>query len=284
MATGKAKAETGVTGLKWDVFLLRMQFEGRIMGAVPMERQIVKGWLETKAPTHAPEGARPLDELAAEVEQSTAWVDDVEETESTREDPEGMKRVTSVFQKHPEKGYLAVRAGTIRAHLKDCARQLFQAKQVNVPVFRSKVANFVYVKPYWVPIVRTDGENGHVLRKPDGWDERPIHVITMQGPRSALKKSMFVEDVELWTVIGLLQNPFVKPEHLELILTYGGIHGYGAERSLGEGQYEHELIPIGTDTQIPSHVLDLGASLILPSSGRIIDEETDSDPDSVSGS
>jgi len=250
------KAEKQTEGITWDAYLLRMRFEGRIIGSVPMEEDVVSKWLESRAPEKAPEGARALPDIESEVKGSIYWAKDAEEieeeTSSTREDTADMKRVSSGFQMDKQ-GRLVVRAGTIKAHLKDCARQLYQAKQVKVPVFRSKLANFIYVKPYWVPIIK----DGEPTNRPDGWQERPIHVITPMGPRSALKRSMYIEEAELWSIVGILRNPHVTKEHLDMVLLYGGVHGYGAERSLGEGQYDYELIELGPVTQLPDNVLEL---------------------------
>ncbi len=80
--------------------------------------------------------------------------------------------------------------------------------------------------------------------------------ITPIGPRSALKRTMYVYKAEVWCILGLLKNPFVTEEHLRMIFLYGGLHGYGAERSLGEGQYEYELTHIGTGSTLPQDVFE----------------------------
>jgi len=245
----------GKTGLQWDIYFLKMGFDGKIVGSVPLDEEIVHSWLEARSPKNRPADGRSLEEIGKEVKETTNWASDIEETESTRTFEEDMKKVSTGFQKHD--GKLVVRAGTVRAHVKDCARQLFQAKQVDVPAFRSKVANFVYMQPYWLPIIK----NGKPISEPDGVMERPLHVVTPMGPRSALKRMMYVEGAELWCILGLLKNPVVKEEHLHMILLYGGIHGYGGERSLGEGQYDYALVKVDTASKIPDDIFKIEKSI-----------------------
>lgn len=217
----------------FDVYQLEMEFVGRLMGSVPLKKELVRKWLEARAPAQ-PKPGPSLDEIENEV------LDTIEDVEAMTEEEVslGFQQVNDV---------LVVRAGTIKAHLKDCARQLYAAKLVSVKNFRSKVANYVNVVPYWIPILK----DGVPVREHDGWHEQAVHVITPQGPRSALKRIQYVEGVSLVCRLYVLRNPEVGEEELRKVLVYGGVHGYGGERSLGEGRYVFSLERVGEADSVP---------------------------------
>jgi len=111
------------------------------------------------------------------------------------------------------------------------------------------VANYVYVEPRQIYILREDGS---VVQTPDSSFERPIHVITAMGPRNALKVVQYVEKPVLRFDLLVLTNenkgkrggsresagPTITQEVLQAIMQYGQVHGFGGERSMGEGKYE----------------------------------------------
>lgn len=198
------------------------KFKEKLCGSVPQSRELIRPWLEARAPKVKPVDAIPLDELEEEVANS------IQETE---------ERVTLGFQ-HDESG-LYVRAGTIRAHIKDCSNQIKDL--VGIKALRSKVANRVYIEPYKVYLYRGD----EIVKEEDGEEERPVHAITSKGPITALKRIRYVEKPVLRFRLLLLENKEVTEEVLRAIFEYGAIHGYGGERGMGEGQYEYKIAPKG---------------------------------------
>lgn len=202
----------------WKFFEVTMNFEGRLCGSVPLSKELIKPWLESRMPNTKPSGARSVEEMEEEVLAS------IQETE---------ERTTLGFQQD-ETG-LFVRAGTIKAHLKDCANQIKDV--VKLKALRSKVANKVFIEPDPVYIVR----NGNKVAEIDAEFERAVHVMTAQGPRNALKRIRYVEKPTLCFTVRLLEDKEVTEDVLRTVFEYGGVHGYGGERGMGEGIYSFEL-------------------------------------------
>jgi len=217
----------------WILGEVTMNFTGRLCGSVPLKKEIVESWLTARMPKEKPEDGKSLEEIKKEVLEST---EDIEE------------KVTLGFQKN-EKG-LFVRGGTLKAHLKDCANQikdivnLTKAKKkegespnVSISNFRGKVANKFYIDEYYVHLTK----GGNPAEIEDGQFDQPVHVITRQGPRNALKIIRFLNQPSLSFHFRLLKDKEITPEKIEKIFEYGTIHGYGGERGMGEGRYQFQI-------------------------------------------
>ena len=84
-------------------------------------------------------------------------------------------------------------------------------------------------------------------KEPDGQEEGPIHVQTAQGPRTAIKRVDYVEDVslsfEVWTLKKQNNSDAEKKRHigkedLEKMLALAQENGLGADRSQGSGKFD----------------------------------------------
>jgi len=211
----------------WKSYQVEMAFNGRLCGSVPLSKDLVPIWLNSRMPSKKPDDSRPIEDIEAEVKES------IQETE---------ERTTLGFQS--DDFGLWVRGGTIKAHLKDCANQIKYAVVVGVKNLRAKIANKIYIEEYRVYLTR----DGNYIVKHDDSYEQPVHVWTPQGPRNALKVIQFVEHPILKFHLKFLNEKKgeVTEDILNTIFEYGGIHGYGGERGLGEGRYEFELTPENT--------------------------------------
>jgi hypothetical protein len=230
MRTPRTRSEEpksrGIPAMEWTRY--RVSWVGigltKLCGSVPSDPELVKAWLDARQPRVRPPGSRSLDEINEEV-LATLAEDALEETEST----------LLTFQHH--EGACVMRAATIKAHLKDCARRLSArvGKIEGEAAFSTKVINYVYPDPtvYWVPILRPDGTP---VIKPDGAMDRPV--TTRFG--TSLKRFEWIEPwrldftLQVFTTSG---KPAVGPEDLDKLMLYGGVHGYAGERGNGEGKY-----------------------------------------------
>jgi hypothetical protein len=205
--------------VRWDGLPL-----SRLCSSVPADPEIVKAWLEARTPRVQPPQSRSLVEINEEVLASIA---------AAEVEPEG---AMLVFQRH--EGRCVMRAGTIKAHLKDCARRISSlvGRIEDEKAFSTKVINYVYPSEqlYWVPILRPDGTS---VDKPDGEMDRPV--TTRYG--TALKRFEWIEPWRLDFVLKVLTAsgvPSIGRDDLEKLFMYGGIHGYAGERGNGEGKYQ----------------------------------------------
>lgn len=237
----------------FKLYEVEWQFVGRLCGSVPQTRELIRPWLEARAPDKRPDTGPSLDELEAQIAATVA----TEDAEQEEDAEEKVQRITLGFQKD-ETG-LFIWGGNPRAHIKDCAQQLatlFKGKgDTN---FKAKVANRCYLMEDRVYILRQDGS---YVDKPDGWFERAVHVMTPRGPRNSLKRIHYVWQPILRFTLVVLNDGVIKEPHLHAILRYGSVHGFGGERSMGEGRYRYTLEPKGEVEEIPvamSKPLEIG--------------------------
>ncbi len=202
--------------IEWKMYDVRWEFPEKLCGSVPMKKELVRPWLESRM-----KGEEVPEEVEKEVLET---LDDEQE------------KVTLGFQKD-EMG-LFVRGGTVKAHLKDCANQVKDC--LKIKNLRSKLANAVYVENYRIYLQR----NGNILQDVDGTFDQPIHVITPRGPRNSLKTISYVEGVTLRFVVKMIPHGEVTLEVLDAVLEYGGMHGYLGERGMGEGRYQFDIQPL----------------------------------------
>jgi hypothetical protein len=82
---------------------------------------------------------------------------------------------------------------------------------------------------------------GELAATADGTDQRPISVVTRQGPRTALKRFEYIEQAELSFQVLLLAggvgDNLIGPDELQRMLEFGGMLGLGADRSQGMGTF-----------------------------------------------
>jgi len=213
----------------WDLYQVEMEFTGNLCGSVPLAKELIRPWLESRMPNTKPDNARPIEEIEQEVLESI----------------EGVEERTTLGFQHDSDGLLFVRSGTIKAHVKDCANQIKDVLKISA--LKSKVANKVYVVEDPVYILRKKPPPaGSGITEPiymevteeDGEFERAVHVMTARGPRNALKRVRFITSPVLSFTLKVLQDKEVTEKVLRAIFEYGGLHGYGGERGMGEGRYK----------------------------------------------
>jgi hypothetical protein len=213
-------------------YSVRWDFTTKLCASIPADPNLVAAWQKARQPKVRPPGGRSIDEINEEVLASLPESDEVPVN--------GL-----VFQREGVNGdrHLCVRAATVRAHMKDCARVIsshYVGKIEGERSFAVKVKNCVYhdETQYWLPILRPDGSR---ISEADGTHEKAIHVTDARGrPMNAIKLFEFVYPVRLDFTIKVLAGA-VKPKDLDILFTYGGVHGYAGERSDGEGRYTFTL-------------------------------------------
>lgn len=78
---------------------------------------------------------------------------------------------------------------------------------------------------------------------PDGWDEGPVHVMTPQGPRTALKRVDYVKGVKVSFHLWVYATHSAETRHIGRddvveMLRLAQENGLGADRSQGRGQFD----------------------------------------------
>lgn len=221
----------------WTRYLVKWEFLTSLYASVPADPEYIKRWLEARKPKVQPPQGRSLDEIAAEVAETTL-------------NPEE-QRVPQMLVFQRIKGVLSMRAATVRAHLKDCATvlsTLYSGKVQGEKSFAVKVKNALYWPPdqYWIPILTKAGEP---VMEASGVTERAVHFPGPRGPVSALKIFERVDDAMMQFPLLVLTQPsgkgVISETDLKTLMMYGGTHGYGGERSYDGGRYVFTLAQEG---------------------------------------
>jgi hypothetical protein len=198
----------------WKEYKVSLQFTNEIMGGTPKSPELIWDWLEARK---APDPEKNAEEIEAGIDAS--------------ED-----RSWSGFQRQDGVG-LCLRGYHVKAHIKDCANILRamlpkrgKADGTEVAMaWRSMVADRCYVVEDYIPLG---------AKEPSGFFEHPVHVMTRQGPRNALKRTDYVDKPTITFTLKLLADKVVTEEVLRQLFEYGGTHGMGSDRGMGFGRYE----------------------------------------------
>src|SRR5262245_57864505 len=224
--------------LVWTLYKVRLEFLTALCSSTPADPEVVAAWLAARQPRVKPAGALSIEEINEEVLAS------IERGEGEADQSYSML----VFQRHG--GALVMRAATMKAHLKDCARVLsaqFVGRIQGERAFSTRVINGVYLdeRRYWLPIVRPDGAP---ITKADGTRDKAIHVRGPRGePLSALQRFEYLDPPTVLEFTLKVLGRSVSLTDLHHLFTYGGTHGYAGERSDGEGRYIYTLTELGQD-------------------------------------
>jgi CRISPR/Cas system CSM-associated protein Csm4 (group 5 of RAMP superfamily) len=201
----------------YDIYAVSIQFRHRIYGGVPKNKELIADWIKAKT-GYDDEIAEGLTEAA-----KAQMID--EESEKS----------WNGFFRDEEKG-VYVECRQLKAALKQCASVL--------GVTKKKIGS-KQILAEGGEIKSLDGGDRLYLGKleADGFEERPIHVMTAQGPRTALKRVDFVEGACLNFQVWVLQTEAQEKRHigedeLVLILTMMQENGVGADRSQGGGKFD----------------------------------------------
>lgn len=219
----------------WTRLNVRFEFLTKLCAGIPANPDLQKKWLEARRPENRPPQSKSIDQIALEV------------YESTPEDTRG-EATLHVFQRH--NGTLAVGLRTVRGHIKDVSTvlsSLYVGKIAGERSFAVRVKNAVYYPPeaYWIPVL--NAKTGKPILEPTGRYDKAIHMMTPQGPRSAIKTLEYVEGAAIEFPLLVMTQPngkmVVSEADLKTLFQYGAVHGYGPERGDGEGKYMFEISP-----------------------------------------
>jgi CRISPR/Cas system CSM-associated protein Csm4 (group 5 of RAMP superfamily) len=200
----------------YDIYRVQIQFRGRLYGGVPKNKELIADWIKAK----------------------TGYDDEIAEglTEAAKAqmiDEESEKSWNGFFRDEQKGVYIECRQ--LKAALKQCASVL--------GLLKKKIGS-KQILAEGGEIKSLDGGDRLYLNKQevDGFEERPIHVMTAQGPRTALKRVDYCEEVKLDFEVWVLQTEVQEKRHvgedeLVQILTLMQENGVGADRSQGGGKF-----------------------------------------------
>ena len=206
----------------YDRYRVQIQVRDRICGGMPKNPDLIKNWVEATT-GHADEISEKLIQENAEL-----VVNEVAE------------KCWNGFPEDKHHG-LFIPCRNIKACLKQSAQLLGIYK--NKRGSKQIMAEGMEVK---APSERGYGPTDRIYldkNTPDGTDESAIHVMTAQGPRTALRRMDYVTkptlSFEIWVLKTAAQETrHIGEEQLVEILTHAQENGLGASRSQGEGKFD----------------------------------------------
>ena len=183
---------------------------------------------KTAAAAKAPKEAAPSPEGAA-AEESAAGADNP---------ADGAEVGYTVFPRD-EHG-LFLWDYQIKGYIKEAANTLKDHPAIKISNFRSKVDNFLFVRPRRVPLLQADGTRWIDAPK---ILERPLRAMTMQGPRVSLAKSdMLPAGTYLEFDIAILNDNLISKKVLDALFSYGEFKGLGQWRNGGYGAFTFKFV------------------------------------------
>lgn len=238
----------------WKDYCVTLEFTSPVYGGFPAAEKVLSSFIEKKikdgaaAPIRVQRGEEGIVEVKenfTQEEKRDMMIQDALNTVPPTKEDETEQR-TLVFRRIPHgpfQGAFGIVGGSIRAHVKDCARVLSSSvilrgegeKSLNI-----RATNGLYVVEDWIPLIR----RGRPIMESDGLDEFFVHVTNPRtgAPMSSIKQCERLDPPTSATfTLSVLAkgfgSPVVAEDELSAIFTYGAVHGYGQERSRGMGRY-----------------------------------------------
>lgn len=217
----------------WTHYQLELRVS-RLIGGIPRHPEIVRRWQEARWPEltsklQPGDPASPAEAAEITIENLGAQALSDEET----------KGIWTGFLER--EGSLVVEARQIKAMLKESAnivKDMLPGKGGKTLPLRARLAERVFVKPLFIPLGVTEPNGGG---EPI---ERPIHVMTRQGPRTALKRTDYVDDAKIVCELKVLNDGVITEPMLRFILDHAAENGLGTDRSQNQGVFEYTLTEV----------------------------------------
>jgi hypothetical protein len=213
----------------WKQYQLELRVT-RLIGGIPRHPEIVARWQKARWPeltSRLQPGDPQTPEDAAEIT--------VENLGSQAMSDEEVSGIWTGFMERD--GSLVVEARQIKAMFKESAnivRTMLPVRGKVIPL-RSRLAERVFVHPLFIPLG---------VAEPTDTIERPIHVMTAQGPRTALKRTDYVDDAKIVCELKVLNDGQITDAMLRFILDHAAENGLGTDRSQNQGTFEYTLTEV----------------------------------------
>ena len=205
----------------YDRYTVALKFRHRLYGGVPKNPDLLAGWIAARTEHNDKQ-------TADQVEVAKAALGEAPDNMTVE------KSWVGFFA--DDVGGLWTAANNIKAMLKQSASMLGILKKKRGS--KQIVCEGMEVKGIDDPMrIYLDAV------EPDGYEERPIHVQTAQGPRTAIKRVDYVQDKTMAFQIWVLKTAPAETRHIgetEIVamLRFSQENGLGGDRSQGGGKFD----------------------------------------------
>lgn len=202
---------------------------GTIAGGTPKHKDLLKGWINATNKELSDEERAKLVEATAEELPDLSEEKEAKSWVGFKSDDDGL-----YIDGRQLKAMLKESANIIKKIAPSRVDKKKNPKGIGITAFKSKVADHVFVVERKVHLKR----DGEFIKEADVLDERPIHVMTAQGPRSSIKRTDLVHGATVEFTIRRVDDIAVTEKALYAILSYCQYVGLGADRSQGMGTFK----------------------------------------------
>ena len=223
----------------WTFYKVKWEFVSRLCGSAPKKDVLDNYALGLGSTVKAP-SSRNIPQTMEKMIESAVDVAEMQD--------EVVSRATVGFYKVGNE--LVVPTYSIRAHIKDCIKQvegLYIGRIDGEKSFVSRAKNGLYVRGEAIDAIGVDinwlrRDDAKINEsKIDGYQDRTLHVyVPGKGQQNAIKRFAYLVKPTITFEVAILGKS-VKPEDLDVIFRYGATHGFAGERSMGEGRYSYTI-------------------------------------------
>ena len=245
---GKLKITAPAIPLTFHRKLIKATIVNRLVGGTPTDPRLIEGWIKSRMP--AASEAKKAGLAQATIEEVPKKADEAANWTTFRVD----KATGQIFiGEYQMRAAIKEAANILRSKMQEIesSKKRKQEKdggekassKSKYTSWKAKIAERISVTPDHIFL---RGPDGKFLTKVDGSEERPIHVITPQGERSALKRSDFVEKGTTFEfIVQWHDDGTLDEDEFNTILWYISTYtNIGADRSQGNGRVEFEVFTI----------------------------------------
>lgn len=214
----------------WKRIAVTIAIKNRIVGGIPTNPNLIKGWIAASMPDVAEAereklAAKTAQELPAAVEEASKAMWTTFKVDTTGLYIEN-RQVKAMFKES---------ANILRDMLVKADKRAKGEGKSRFTNLKSKLAERLFVEEEKIYLFRNDKP----IAKPDGSEERAIHVITAMGPRTALKRVDYVQaPATIKFNLRLLDDGVIDTELVKVLLEHSSYNGLGTDRSQGNGLFE----------------------------------------------
>lgn len=199
-----------------------------IAGGTPADPKMIDGWIAATNKEKTDEERKKLVEATkeelpeiAEGKQTQAWV-------RLKQDETG-----AYIEGRCLKAALKEAANIIKSRVKVPGKN---GEEKAATALKSKVAETVFVMDEKIYLRNGDGKP---ITGDPPTEERPVHVMTRQGPRTSIKVTDVLRDVHIEFTVRVAQTGAVTERALFSAIAYLENLGIGGDRSQGRGRAKH---------------------------------------------
>ena len=207
--------------IKWNRYRVEIEFEKRVVGALPKNPEVIDAWVQSRIKNDEKKAADMTVKISEEVnateEANKKWV---------------------CFKSNKRGVYIEDR--NCQAMLREAATTLEIFKDKGSVARKQAFQHGLFIEPSIIHFTR----GGKTIKEPDGQQERMIHVMTRLGPRDSLKREDYIEagatmtfDIKI-VVPTNKQDANLTETHIRDMLELGQNIGLGGSRSQCFGQFK----------------------------------------------